>query len=220
MAYARSYRTFRKGRRGRRRPSWYNRKYSALQLASKAWRATRYIKGLVNSEMFHKDTSFSNTIISSSGYVQPLCSIAQGDTTGARTGNSILVRNLLLRIRWSKDGAASTTVGRFILFQDKQQVGDTTPAVTDILEAADVDSPLNLSSSGRFKVLMNKTINLTTYNPIYHKETYRKLYTHVRYNGTGATDYQKGGLYLLFISDQPTNTPAVDLYARLGYHDN
>ena len=47
-----------------------------------------------------------------------------------------------------------------------------------------------------------------------------KLWTHIRYNGTADTDIQKGGLYILFISDQASDYPTCDYQTRLGYHDN
>ena len=50
--------------RRRRRTPWYNRKYSTAQIARAAWRSAKYIRGLVNSEMFHKSNQFilgSNT---------------------------------------------------------------------------------------------------------------------------------------------------------------
>lgn len=214
-----AYRRYPRRMRRRRKVAWYNKKYSAGQLAVKAWRATRYLKGLVNSEMFHNEITTSASI-NNTGTVYSLTNISQGDSTTTRTGNSILVRNLLKRIRFTKNASATTTFVRCVLFQDKQQVGDTSPAITDLLASATVDAPLNLNTLGRFKILYNKTIVLNTNSPQWHKESYHKMYTHVRYNGTAGTDIQKGGLYIMFISDQPTNAPTLDMWLRLGYHDN
>ena len=107
-----------------------------------------------------------------------------------------------------------------MLFIDTQQVSDTSPSVSDILQAADVDSPLNISTAGRFKVLVNKTVMLHDNAPMFHKETYSSMYHHIKYNGSASSDIQRGGLYMLFISDQATNTPTVSIAARLMYIDN
>ena len=207
-------------RRSRRRPAWYNKKYSTAQIARAAWRATKYIKGLVNSEMLHHDVGQDGTTVLSTGTVYALTAISNGDDAGTRTGNSILLRTLLNRIRFTKHASAVTTVVRFMLVWDTQQIGDTTPAAGDILQYADVDSPLNLASSGRFKVLANKTVALSSQMPIWHSERFLKLYKHVRYNGAASADIQRNGLYLLVVGDQATNLPTMDWYARVGYHDN
>lgn len=219
MPFRRNRRSvFRRRRRGR--TAWYNRKYSTAQIARAAWRATKYIKGLVNSEMFHHDKGADAQAVPSTGSITHITDIAVGDDAGSRTGNSILLRNMLKRIRFTKHASATTTFIRYMIVQDTQQVGDTTPAITDVLEYADVDSPMKLGSSGRFKVMLNRMVALDTNRLTFHKETFSKLYSHIRYNGNASTDIQKNGIYLILISDQLTNTPSVDWYFRLGYHDN
>ncbi|UOF78642.1 capsid protein [Circoviridae sp.] len=197
-----------------------NKANAAYAAAALALRNVRYIKGLVNSETFHQDNTVSATAITSTGLIFPITSIGQGDGAGQRTGNSILLRNFMMRARLTRNASSVTTVVRFMIIQDKQQISDTSPAISDVLQSVSVDSPLNTSSLGRFKVLYNRTILLDANKPMWHKETYRKLYTHIRYNGNAGTDIQRGGLYCLFISDQPTNSPLLDFYLRTGYHDN
>lgn len=217
MVYRKNYR--RRSRRSRR--AWYDRKYSAKDLALKALKNTRYLRGLVNSEMFHNDDSVTaNAVNSTTGIVKHLTDIAQGDSDTGRTGNSILVRSLLNRVRFKINASATTTIVRFMLVIDTQQVADTTPVMLDILQLQDVDAPLNKENAGRFKVLMNKTISLTTNNSQYHLEKFLNMYHHVRYNGTASSDITKGGLYFVALSDQTTNTPTLDGWWRLGYHDN
>lgn len=187
----------------------------------KALKNTRYLKGLVNSEMLHNDDSITaNVVNSTTGLVKHLSDIAQNDTDTGRTGNSILARSLLHRFRIKMSASATTTIVRMMLVIDTQQISDTVPVVTDILQLADVDAPLNKENAGRFKVLLNKTISLTTNSPQYHVEKFFNLYHHIRYNGTATSDIQKGGLYFMALSDQTTNTPTADGWWRLGYHDN
>lgn len=219
MAYSRKYSKSTRSKRTKNQ-AWYDKRHSARSLAVTALKNIHYIKGLVNSEMYHFDRTETAVAVPSTGSILNLVSIAQADTAVTRTGNSILVRNILRRIRFTRNAAATTTVVRYMCFIDTQQIGDTSPGVTDVLEAADVDSGLSISSSGRFKVLSNNTVMLHANMPMHHKEVYKSIYHHIRYNGPASTDIQKGGIYLLVISDQAVNTPTLDLFSRIGYHDN
>lgn len=206
-------------RRRRGRAAWYNKKYSTAQIARAAWRATKYIRGLVNSEMLHKETSLSTTV-STTPFVTCLTGLAQGDTDAQRTGNSVLLRNMLYRLRLTMSNAATTTIVRLVVVKDTQQVSDTNPAWNDVFGSASVDAALYSSNAGRFKVLWNKTIVLDTSRPIWHREKYSKLYQHLRFNGAGATDIQKNAIYLMVLSDQATNSPNLNGIVKIGYHDN
>jgi len=59
----------RKGYRRRRRAPWYRRKYNALQLAAKAMKGVRYVKGLVNSEMFNTTQAASAAVTNTGTFV-------------------------------------------------------------------------------------------------------------------------------------------------------
>lgn len=216
MAYNRR----RRYRRRRGRAPWYRRKYNALQLASAALRGVRYVKGMVNSEMLHLENNASTTV-SSTGSIVHLTNISQGDTDSGRTGNSIFARNLMIRIITTQHASATNTFCRFILFQDNQQLSDTPPGVSDVLSFVSTISPLNSGTFGRFKVLKNWYFALDSgAQKSKIIQYYRKLWHHVRYNGSATTDIQKGGLYLLMLTSEATNVPSVAYDVRLGYHDN
>lgn len=205
-------------RRGRRAP-WYRRKYNAVQLATKALRGLRYVKGLVNSEMF--TATYSANINPASGTMLSLNQIAQGDGNGQRTGNSIFLRRINAHFTVVNNSTAGQVFHRWILFIDKQQIGDTAPTATDVLESSDVRSSLNPLTAGRFVILKNwefATSQLSTDTKII--KYFKDIRHHIRFNGTGATDIQKGGVYMLFMSNQSTNTPAVSYNIKTSYHDN
>lgn len=218
MAYRRRRTNFRRRRRGR--APWYRRKYNAMQLASAAWRGLRYVKGLVNSELLNV-TYNADATPSSSGSIVHLSAIAVGDGSGNRTGNSIFVRKVYGQFNIKQHATAAYTSYRLMVVIDKQQVGDTSPGVTDILEAARVTSFLNPAEYGRFTVLWDKKFQTEDNG----RETkmvkfYKNLRHHCRYNGTAASDIQRGGIYLLMLSDQATNTPTVSYDVKFCYHDN
>lgn len=212
-------------RRPRKSTPWYQRKYNAMQLAAKSWRAVKYIKGLVNSEMLHKDFAYSaGTSIPNTGFITNITALAQGDTTDQRTGNSILLRSLSYRYKIEiNSSVTSNTAVLFMLVKDTQQLSDTSPSVTDILTSATPESLMNLTTAGRFKILKRQIILLSPASggsPAKEISGYRKIYDHVRYNGTASSDIQKNGYYVIMLSSENTNYPTVAGSMRIGYHDN
>lgn len=223
MAYARK--TFRR-KSYKKKPSWYNKKYSVsaspMQVAQSALRATRYLKGLVNSEMFHVDSSL--VLGSNQSKIFNLCDIAQNDTDTGRTGNSILLRNIYIRglIEINPSVTANSRV-LICVVQDTQQVNDTTPVVLDVFKTNSPESMLAMNSAGRFKILYRKTHVLSPAAGGRNAIEFNKYFSmrqHVRYNGPANTDIQKNGYYLLVMTSEVVNYPSVSLTSRIGYHDN
>ena len=225
--------TYSKGRRnsggrgrGRKSPSWYDKKYSARTLAVKALQNVNYIRGLVNSEKFHFDTSLIINVNGTTGNVNCLSLIPQGDGESARTGRSLLVKDLYIRLRANIDPAV-TLSSRFLMvvFQDTQQVSDTVPSFTDIFNSPTPEAMMNLSTAGRFKVMYRKTFILTPATggrPTLEISKYFKLFTHLKFNGTAGTDIQKNAIYIAFVSSETglTNPVTISGQSRIGYHDN
>lgn len=212
----------------RKPKNWYNRKYtisaSPMQVAQQALRATRYIKGLVNSEMLHKDSPYSGALAAQYN-ITPLCNIAQGDTNLLRTGNSILLRNIYVRLAFSINASVTgQTRIMMALIKDTQQISDTQPAITDIFDSQTIpETMINLNNSGRFKIVWRKTNFLTIASggkSSFELNKYFKVYDHVRYNGSTSTDIQKNGYYFVIVTSEATNYPSVDGTIRVGFHDN
>lgn len=209
-------------RRRYRRRKIYKKpmRYKVADMAYNAYRGVSYLKGLVNSEMYHHPVTGTATP-DTSGTVVHITNIAQGDDDNNRTGLSVLVKSVFIRMSATINASATTTFIRIILFRDTQQVGDSTPAVTSILESASYLAPLNTNSVGRYSVLKDVLFCLDgVRQDTKIMKWYKKMSSHVRYNGTASTDIQKNGMYLLFISSEATNTPSLPYNIRLAYHDN
>ena len=206
----------------RKHTAWYDKKHSARGLAIKALKNIHHIKGMVNSER-HYVTQTATVNPSSTGSIVHLTSIGQDDTATGRTGNSILLRGININLECSMSSSITNgeTYFRIILFKDNQQIGDTSPGVTDVLASATTSSFLNQSQAGRFQILKNWYFTLDSIRGksriISH---FVNQHTHVRWNGANGTDIQKNGVYLLFLSDESTNTPTVTYNTKLGWHDN
>lgn len=176
-----------------------------------------------NVETKYKDLDVA-TAVSDAGAVQSMYLIAQGDSHATREGLKITVKSFFMRMRvalGSGSAQASQTL-RLILFRDNQQISDSTPAVGDILETIDFDSPLALTNGGRFTVLMDKLVTINRASAEQrHFKVYKRLNSQVRFNGASSTDVQKNGLYLLYLSDinAISQPPLIKYRTRVAYTD-
>jgi len=207
-----------------RKGAWYNKRYSAIDMGKMALSQIWKLKGLVNSEMYKLDTAISGqNIDGASPYITHLTAVGQGDGDNQRSGNSIFVRSFNFKgaISRTASGDAAQVI-RLSVIQDIQQVSDTTPTVTDVYEGTSPYAHLNSATVGRYKVLWSRTYTLDTANRLVTAvQINLPMRHHVRYNGTGTTDVQKGGLYMIASSSQATNHfPAINGEYRLSYHDN
>lgn len=218
MPYPRRFRRTFQSRR--RRTAWYNRRYSAKDLAKQALRQAWRLRGLVNSEMCKLDNGASASVTNSNAQsLIPLAGLERGDGDDQRTGNSIFARALNGNLFFEKNTSATFTYIRMMLVIDTQEVADGVPSVAAVLQS-DYASHLNTSSVGRFKVLRSKVITLNSNAPSRNLKINIPMRHHIRYNGSATTDTQKGQIYLLLLSSEATNTPTVRYNLRLSYHDN
>lgn len=218
----RSFRRRKTGRRNRKAAApWYARK-STWQMAKTAMNGIWYLKGLVNSEVFKKDTGI-NINCTSGGSVTHISDVAQGDGLSARTGNSIFVRNVNLMsvLNRSTSGDQVQQI-RISLVMDTQQLSDVFPTYSDIYAQTTPYSHLNPNTVGRYQVLWSRVYTLDTVKSLSTNLVMNvPLRHHVRYNGVNSGDIQKGGLYLCVVSTQATaNFPQLLGELRLSYHDN
>lgn len=192
---------------------------SPAELAKTALRGVKYLKTLVNAEKKFHDVATALTI-STTASASNLNGIAQGDTQSNRDGISILQNNLQVKGTITKHSSSSSSFVRVVVLRDNQQVGDTNVAWTNIFTGETMDSYLRTTTLGRYQIMMDRVIQLTSDKPSVYIKKYFKLDKHARYNGTAATDIQKNGLYLLLLSDESTNLPTSNLCSRLAYYDN
>ncbi len=122
--------------------------------------------GAGGEQKFH-DLDIDDAAIASGGtIVEDSClTIAEGNGESQRIGRKIVVKSILwnMRVKLAGQTASASTgdVARIILYQDKQTNG-ATAAVLDVLETADFQSFRNLANTGRFNILMDKKISLTS----------------------------------------------------------
>lgn len=210
--------------RGRRRPSkpWYRKKYSAYELAGKAWTTAKYLKGLINVEFGKHDVTFDDATITDTGEVQALTNIIQGDDVTNRHGLSVRGRHIICQGKVTPDSQAmrSTTV-MLALVLDKQQPSGNSPTFDQIYAAATPWAFTSITQDGRFKILATTRMafpvdDKTARNFVLQAPINLK----VRWNGPAADNIQKNGLYMIYISDEDMQQPTLDASARFSFTDN
>lgn len=189
---------------------------SVASVAQAAWSGVKYLRTLVNSEAHVLDASHSSVLVANTPVIFHFNAIAQGDGQSNRMGNSVLMRSIH-RTEYTTTAVANTLV-REILFLDKQQISDTAPVATDILESGGPVSLYNKLSINRFKILEDKIYTLSSAQRTgMVLRNSKKLNVHATYNGGATNDIQKNGLYKLIVADTAASTTGS---YRLFYHDN
>lgn len=204
------------------RKSWYQQKYSVQQLALKAFKGVKKIKKLINVEKKFVDSADTNPISSTGSIGLPIAGyIAQGDGIGQRDGNSVLGQSLYIQHQFKMHASAVDTIVRCIIFVDKQLVADTAPTSTPLLDSDDVEALYNYVNRPRFQILSDRRFVLNDAKSTSLFVNYTIPYNkHITWNGTAATDYQKGQVWMLLISTEATNTVTNDTRTRFTYTDN
>lgn len=203
----------------------HEKKYSAMDIASKAWSAVKYMKELINSERKLYELTSSGTLVDNAGTIIHLTNIAQGDTTSTREGRSILMNYVNIRGVITKGTANS--ILRMIVFQDTQQNG-IAPSVDQVLSTVgDSYAPfsgIEASFAGRFKILSTNTVSINDQNPLPIFKIFKKHLSHIKWQTTAdGGGNMKGHLYMLLVSNQGAGSasrPLVDFRSRLGFRDN
>lgn len=203
---------------------WYKKKYSAMEIAGKAWNTAKFLKKLINVEVKKFDTT-NSAVSTSSGTVTILSGVAQGDAVNNRNGNSIRAKYLTGTIKFQQNASATVpTLLRYSVVMDRQHTSDTNPQYTDCYDDADPLAPIEKNTAGRFEILYTELFTLQPVgeasNECHVINFSIPLDTHIRFNGTAAGDHEHNALYAMVSDDEATNHPTMDFYYRLGFIDN
>lgn len=165
-----------------------------------------------------KDYSVDETVASDLLMSEPLTSISIGDAPAQREANQVLMKAVHVNLEIVKPDTIDWVQVRVMLVRDKQQIGDSTPLITQVLDPA--LSPLTLAfmnqhNFGRFDVLRDKTYfinDLGNAGQVSRRVRWNfKMASRVRFNGSGAADIQKNGMYLMAVTDTASATATVSI---------
>ncbi len=177
-------------------------------------------------ELSFSDLDQNFTSIGNAGQIANLSLIAVGDTNQDRTGNKIVGKNLMMRLRITKT-VATTDAVRIIIFHDKEQHG-ADAAVLDLFEniTDGADTHLNGDTKQRFRIYKDMTVVFSSDGEGTSDIEYRIFNINLRnlpihFIGTTAADASNGknNLYIGMIANEDTTKTAVRSFSRLWYSD-
>lgn len=205
--------------RKRKGMAYYNKKAQPyLATAGKALRIALATKALLNVEHKFQDKSVTSNP-DNSGSTAKLFDPAQGTSVSNRGGDSVKLANLTFRAIMNKSGSATNTNLRVIVFRGNRENG-TTPSVSALLQTTSVISPKNHDNRFDTKILFDRVFQMNDGATTMRQLNLNiKLGTHVNFS-SGTTSIEDGGIYILLLSDQSTNTPQIKYYSRITYVDN
>lgn len=176
----------------------------------------------ISPEIKNLDVTITQANITTSGTITHISAIPGGSGANARVGNTVDLTGLVLRLALSQ--TSNGTYQRIYVIQDRQQVADTTPSITDIFSTAvPVNAQPNSDNIARFSFLwVSPMIEGTLVNAAQQKTVFEwswKGSKKISFNGTASSDIEKNGLYVVTLSDQSGNTVDVQGTVRLQFTD-
>lgn len=218
---SRRRRSYKQGNKSMR---FLNTAEKGLSVGLKALSIATAVASLVNVEFKRNDIGASGSIDSSGG-VSQLVSIVNGSDAVQRVGNEVELKSFFWKLDVSQNAASSWSILRSMIVLDTENDG-TIPAVSDILDAGagsvSVNSFINWDNRKRFKILKDIKITLAD-RTSKQLEWYKNFGTKglkLEWTGNTAGSTKNNCLYLLLISNEPTNLPTVTWKARSVYIDN
>lgn len=201
----------------------------------------KYVKKVLDAKVEDKfldlvqNVAAATAATDTTGSVVLLSGMSQGTSYSTRLGESVNTKLLEVRYDTQHGGGGAgllPTYFRVIVFRDMQIRSSTLPSVTDVLETAAYNSPLNhiAINASRFRILHDRLHQLdpilsgaNSANSCQQVIRKIKLYGKIIYTNS-STGTQKGNVYVLYISSgtvagTPTNSPPINMYSRLIFED-
>jgi len=166
------------------------------------------------------------SIVAADGGVGPLSQrIISGDTANTRDGSQIQLKQIECRLQLVMNTSATTDFVRFVLFLDRQNNG-ATPAVTDVLVAADPNANYTHSVvvTKRYRILKDFTVPLSNVgsNRAIVRDFKVKCRDTVSYQGTTdtAASNSRNAVYFLIMGDLTSIQTSFNLDTGIQYTDS
>jgi len=178
------------------------------------------IRKLINIETKLCEVT-GNGSVSNSGSLSPLSSLAQGTDYTNRIGDSIKLQHIRFAYRVNFNTSATSTFFRVIIFRDLDGYG-TWPLVTGLLQSASELANRNFLNRERFSILYDDCFPLNSVNPSHTDVIDMPHEGHCKYLNTDTSEssFGKGSVYVVFISNEATNTPAVTWRSSINFTDD
>lgn len=208
-------------RRSKRGGTFRRRRFnkSAKSIAIKALNLAK----TTASPLIHHDTTVTDGTLSNAGYIVCLSNISQGTTEHSRAGEEC--RLLSLRGTIQLQSQLVTDQPSTIRLMIVRVMNDDTPTLnstdTGILETGASTYALSRQDTKYINIILydkNFTMNHTISGVAVRKNLrfyFNLKNAKARYKGPSDTDKTKGHVYLIAVSDQPTNTDNIQGKTRV-----
>jgi hypothetical protein len=214
-------RRYRRKKPARRRPKqpWYHRQYSATQLARKAWKAFKWVKGNLNTERKLLDTVSAANPCDTNGTITHVSNVLRGDNYNTRDGRQAKLKSIHWKGIFRIQGATNVDTVRYMIIQSKS---DDVPVPTDVLTTVAPCSFRNIDNTRDIRVLSD---NICTLDADRNSHSFRQL--NIPFNGkiqwdknTDTPAYGHIYVFLLGTIAPGANATICDWECRLRFVDN
>jgi len=223
-----------RGRRGNGGKSWKRNRYmnsnggyrgsnfSYGQVLDKMTGDVTRLMGLLNTEFKQKDVTASGTVDNVADIIL-LNGLAKGDDFDTRDGRVVRVKSIQVALLYELSASATFTQLRIMVVLDKQP-NEVTMVILDLLDSSALQSFRNLDNRKRFVILRNEVVNMSISGAQGgYWEYYKKFNLKTVYDDSDAgtiVDISTNAIYLVLLSNEPTNLPTVVRSTRVRYIDN
>lgn len=166
------------------------------------------------------DVARASTAITSTATITNIAPVTFiSASEGGAVGDQFRAKSIFVRLAIAPNATAGVNFLRVIIIKDRQPNG-VAPTIGTIFEtgaSTNYLSPINDTQTLRFKVIFDKTYTVDTdANGAQVDKIYRRL--NYKVEGQNAVPVSNG-LFMVEISDQAVNGPAVQWYSRFKYID-
>ena len=190
-------------------------------IASTALKTAKWVAALVNAEYKYYDVSPSLPIASTyNGYITgPLCAPPQGTDVESRTGDSIKMVNLTMRLLFQFNGSNFENI-RVIIFLDKEN------SITNVSDFLDITgsqmavlSPKNQINQYDSKTIFDETYSVSANTPQALVEKVFKLDMHTHFQAS-TTTVKNNAIKMIIIGQQASAGTTFQYFSKITYLDN
>lgn len=203
--------SFRKRARSVPRKPTGVRSLSSRSAGAVALREVRKLKRSAELKYWYNNLTGDAFSWALNGYLAPIGLVPAGALVANRIGQKTHLKDIQFRMKLISN-IPSNVSWRVLLVQDTQQVGDTYPAVGDVLQNGRTNSMYQdvLNQQRRFRILHDWTTvqnaNFVNQDMSANHNFFKRLDFDQFYNGPLSTDIQKNGLYLIILADTSSGT--------------
>lgn len=203
--------------------SYTKSKWNVASIAKTALKTAKFVAGIINAEYKYFVNGASLTAQDWNGGLSNMIYPSQGVGASQRTGDSIKIKDLIIRGEWTRNTAGLTSEScRLIIFIDKE---NSVSQGSDFLQTTGtygaVYSEKNEDNRYKTKTLYDRTFDVNNYNRQSNKFkiVLKKLNHHIHFvNGTNTI--KNNEIKMLLITQSPTNGSEFTYISRFSYVDN